>query len=171
MSDPIGAEYAAPPQTTRDCRDPWSYVEINVNGDVRPCCVREAVGNLAEATLAEILLGEPIRRLRAELLTGNLDAVCTGCRQRAPITPAAFQQKIRALRQEVRLPPDFDADAYLRANPDVMEAGATADAHFLSSGYLEGRVLQPAAAEGQVNDPAARLQGSRGVPAQAKAMK
>jgi hypothetical protein len=143
MSDSSDAGNAASAETTRDCRDPWSYVEIMVNGDVKPCCVREAVGNLAEATLPEILSGEPIRRLRAALLTGNLDSICAGCRQRAPIAPAAFRQKIRALREEVKLPTEFEADAYLRANPDVAEAGTAADAHFLSYGYLEGRLLQP----------------------------
>jgi len=44
MSDSSDAGNAASAETTRDCRDPWSYVEIMVNGDVKPCCVREAVG-------------------------------------------------------------------------------------------------------------------------------
>ena len=92
-----------------------------MNGDIRPCCVRVPIGNITQASLSEILSGEPVRRLRAELLTGNLDSVCAACRARAPIAPELLQQKIRALREEVRLPPDFDADDYLRANPDVAE--------------------------------------------------
>jgi len=151
MSEAIVPGAADPAQTTRDCRDPWVYIEIMVNGDVKPCCVRDAVGNLGEKSLPEILMDEPIRRLRAELLTGNLDAVCTACKQRAPIGPEAFRQKIRALRDEVHLPPGFNAGAYLRANPDVAAAGSSADAHFLSSGYLEGRVLRPAAADATPN--------------------
>jgi hypothetical protein len=113
-----------------------------VNGDIRPCCVRVPIGNITQASLSEILSGESVRRLRAELLTGNLDSVCAACRARAPIAPELLQQKIRALREEVRLPPDFDADDYLRANPDVAEGGTAADAHFLSYGYLEGRLLR-----------------------------
>jgi hypothetical protein len=149
MSEETPSESAAQPKSTRDCVDPWTYVEVRVNGDVSPCCARGPVGNLKEASLAEILWGEPIRRLRTELLTGNLDGTCDGCRARAPIAPEALQQKVRALRREVRLPADFDGDAYLRANPDVAEAGTAADTHFLSYGYLEGRSLRPPGDQGE----------------------
>jgi len=142
MSKIAAADMAAREQTTRDCLDPWSYVEVRVNGDVAPCCVRGPVGNLAEATLAQILSGEPVRRLRAELLAGDLDPICAGCRQRGPMAPQHLQQKVRALRAEVRLPAGFDPQAYLRANPDVAAAGFAAEAHFLNYGYLEGRSLR-----------------------------
>ena len=138
---PVAAEVAGE-QTTRDCVDPWAYVEVRVNGDVAPCCVRGPVGNLAEATLPQILSGEPVRRLRAALLTGDLDSICAGCRQTAPTAPQHLQQKVRALRAIVRLPEGFDPRAYLRANPDVAATGVAAETHFLNYGYLEGRALR-----------------------------
>ncbi len=129
-------------EATRDCLDPWTYVEVRVNGDVAPCCVRGPVGNISEASLAEILDGPHVRQLRAELLTGHLDATCAGCRQRAPIEPSLFREKIRTLRDQVRLPEVFDPTSYLFANPDVARAGIPAERHFLKFGYLEGRPLR-----------------------------
>jgi hypothetical protein len=43
---------------------------------------------------------------------------------------------------EVMDPKDFDAAAYLRANPDVAEAGVDAWEHYLRFGRSEGRVRQ-----------------------------
>lgn len=42
----------------------------------------------------------------------------------------------------VQLPPDFDAAAYLRANPDVAKAKADPAKHWLQFGYREGRPLR-----------------------------
>ena len=42
----------------------------------------------------------------------------------------------------VMLPPDFDAAAYLRANPDVAAAKADPRKHYLEFGYREGRALR-----------------------------
>lgn len=41
------------------------------------------------------------------------------------------------------LPPGFDPILYLRANPDVAQAGMDAAQHYLSFGYKEGRTLAP----------------------------
>jgi hypothetical protein len=41
--------------------------------------------------------------------------------------------------------PHFCAADYLRANPDVAEAGANPLLHFLEFGLAEGRSLQPGA--------------------------
>jgi hypothetical protein len=41
-----------------------------------------------------------------------------------------------------KLPPDFDAAAYLRANPDVASAHADPAQHWLNCGYREGRPLR-----------------------------
>src|SRR5262249_42371142 len=42
-----------------------------------------------------------------------------------------------------RLPSDFDATAYLRANPDVAASGADAGEHYRRYGWAEGRILGP----------------------------
>jgi hypothetical protein len=41
------------------------------------------------------------------------------------------------------IPPDFDADLYLRANPDVAAAGMGAVHHYVTHGRDEGRRLRP----------------------------
>src|SRR2546421_2148230 len=40
---------------------------------------------------------------------------------------------------DVKLPPDFDPEAYLRLNPDVRRSGMSAQAHYLKHGHKEGR--------------------------------
>jgi Phytanoyl-CoA dioxygenase (PhyH) len=43
------------------------------------------------------------------------------------------------------LPPDFDAERYYQANPDVRAAGVDAAAHWMHHGWREGRALAPLA--------------------------
>lgn len=40
---------------------------------------------------------------------------------------------------DVKLPPDFDPEAYLRLNPDVRRSGMSAQAHYLKHGHKEAR--------------------------------
>jgi len=40
---------------------------------------------------------------------------------------------------DVKLPPDFDPEAYLRLNPDVRRSGMSAEAHYLKHGHKEAR--------------------------------
>jgi Iron-sulfur cluster-binding domain len=128
---------------TRDCVDPWKYVEFRVNGDIAPCCVRKGVGNLASEALATILNGEPIRALRASLLGGALDRVCWNCTMRAPTTPAALTDRVSQLLAEVAVPGGFEPATYLQANPDVARQNIDPSKHFLDHGRFEGRRLRP----------------------------
>jgi hypothetical protein len=48
----------------------------------------------------------------------------------------------KMLNAEPQLPKDFDAKAYLRANPDVKAAKADPAQHWLTYGYKEGRPLR-----------------------------
>jgi len=65
---------------TRNCIYPWTDVEIQDNGDIRPCCARKACCHLTNASLAKILNGDEMRKLRSSLLSGNLDHTCMNCR-------------------------------------------------------------------------------------------
>ena len=131
------------PGLTRDCVDPWKYVEFRVNGDVAPCCRRPGVGNLASQSLGEILNGQPVRALRASLLDGTLDQRCANCTMRAPTTPAALIEKVSGLLAAVSVPPHFEPGAYLRANPDLADGKIDPRQHFLTRGRFEGRRLLP----------------------------
>lgn len=145
MAESVDATHSrhVPPGMTRDCTDPWTYLEIGGDGSVRPCCVRPPVGNVLQAPASAILQGEAIRRLRRDLLSAAPDAICRGCGLAGLISAAGLQAKVAALLAQVSLPDGFAPDAYLQANPDVARAGIDAQAHFLASGRLEGRSLAP----------------------------
>ena len=127
--------------STKDCVDPWHHVEFRSDGSVSPCCIREPVGNLKEAALAEILNGPRIRTLRRQLLLGQLDGVCRACHLKRSIEPVQLQPIVRAMLAKVVLPQGFDPKAYLEVNPDVSKAGKDAKAHFIERGRIEGRRL------------------------------
>jgi len=40
---------------------------------------------------------------------------------------------------DIKLPPDFDPEAYLQLNPDVRRSGMSAEAHYLKHGHKEAR--------------------------------
>lgn len=153
MSDETHSRFI-PDGLTRDCLDPWIYVEVKVDGAVSLCCVRRPVGNLARQSLAHILHSDHARALRRDLLTGKPDAVCRNCGLRGVTTPANLRRKVAALRDSLHTPEGFDAAAYLEANPDVRDAGLDPVRHYLDWGRIEGRPLRP-----QVPAPAGREGG------------
>lgn len=131
-----------PEGMTRDCIDPWVYIELRVDGGVSLCCVRKPVGNLTQQSLASILHGEEARALRRDLLSGKPDGACRGCGLRGATSPLTLQEKVKALQESVVTPEGFDRAAYLEANPDVKDAGAEPVRHFVEWGRLEGRSLK-----------------------------
>lgn len=132
-----------PESMTRDCLDPWVYVEFRVEGGVSLCCAREPIGNLAQQTLASILHSEEAIALRRNLLSGTPDTKCRQCGLRGVIDPSALQAKVKALRDSIVIPESFDPATYLESNPDVKAAGVDPKRHFLEWGRLEGRPLKP----------------------------
>jgi MoaA/NifB/PqqE/SkfB family radical SAM enzyme len=92
--------YELPKGMTRDCTDPWTYAELETNGDVKPCCARNGVGNLGQEELSQILSGERIRQLRSDLLGGTPDADCAKCHLRGSTTPEALREKVVGLLQD-----------------------------------------------------------------------
>jgi radical SAM protein with 4Fe4S-binding SPASM domain len=131
-----------PPGMTRDCFDPWVYVEFHANGGVSPCCVRRPIGNIRDQPLADILNGSRIRELRHALLSGEPDETCRDCGLRQLISPANLQAKVGMILGSIKMPPGFSAERYLKANPDVKAAGDDPARHFLMWGRLEGRSLE-----------------------------
>jgi radical SAM protein with 4Fe4S-binding SPASM domain len=112
---------------TRDCLDPWTYFELNTNGDIQPCCAHSRVGNLNEEKLTHALNGPAIRRLRENLLQGTPDPECANCRLRAPARPETLREKVRAVLED---PPEtvgmFFADKVgilMKTAVDNLEAG------------------------------------------------
>jgi|GEM_PF-2984748 len=85
---------------TRECYDPWTFMQILSNTGIRPCCFTELeIGSVkAEKGGIEGALNSDVAiNLRKGLLTGNLDQWCAVCSYKPMIDVASFQNKIRKL--------------------------------------------------------------------------
>ena len=82
---------------TRDCTDPWTFMQILSNNRIRPCCFSEVeIGSVkGEGGIEGALNSEAAVHLRKGLLTGNLDEYCSICSYRPMIDVPVFQRKIR----------------------------------------------------------------------------
>ena len=79
---------------TRDCIEPWTFVQINSKGDILPCCNHSPIGSLNQGSLSRILDGEQMRDLRRGLLSGNLDNDCLRCYAKAPTSIENLKKKV-----------------------------------------------------------------------------
>lgn len=65
------------------CIYPWIHIHAYPTGEAYPCCHAEmkpgVVGNCRTQTLAEIWSGEPMQRLRSDMLNERENPACTRC--------------------------------------------------------------------------------------------
>ena len=65
------------------CIYPWIHLHAYPTGEAYPCCHAEmrpgVVGNCRTQTLEEIWRGEPMNKLRADMLSETPNAACTRC--------------------------------------------------------------------------------------------
>lgn len=65
------------------CMYPWIHLHAYPTGEAYPCCHAEmkpgVVGNCRTNTLEEIWTGEPMQKLRADMLSETPHAACTRC--------------------------------------------------------------------------------------------
>jgi len=64
------------------CIYPWVHLHTHPNGAAYPCCHANSmntVGNCRTNTLAEIWQGEPMQKLREDMLTETSNDTCTRC--------------------------------------------------------------------------------------------
>jgi radical SAM protein with 4Fe4S-binding SPASM domain len=81
---------------TRDCLDPWRLAFVQADASVRPCCFfEEKLGTVATDSLERVTEGESFRKLRRELLTGELRPNCASCNARPIIDRALFEEKVK----------------------------------------------------------------------------
>jgi MoaA/NifB/PqqE/SkfB family radical SAM enzyme len=85
---------------TRNCLDPWNFVFLYAQGEVRPCCAyNKGVGNVNESPLKDILNGPGMVQMRQNLVLGALNGMmCAHCSMRSPIKVESFKQKVKQLR-------------------------------------------------------------------------
>jgi len=84
---------------------------------------------------------------RGDPLVGGLDYLLHGAIEEGGAGAANWRRYVRqrpytlrlANPERVRMPPDFDPQAYLALNPDVRAAGAEPRKHYLRHGFVENR--------------------------------
>lgn len=88
---------ADPAAMTRDCVDPWTYVEIGAAGNIRPCCKFRPLAKLdATADVGSVRNNEKFRALRQGLLSGQLDPICKTCHFRKSVPTRVLQRRVNA---------------------------------------------------------------------------
>lgn len=82
---------------TRDCHDPWNYLEVSAAGDLRPCCRFHALAKLDNGGEVQAARNnESFRELRQSLLSGRLPSECQGCNIRKMVTVSALNRSVAA---------------------------------------------------------------------------
>ena len=66
------------------CPLPFNCLNVWANGDVTPCCFYFGphglvLGNVKDTSLQEIWTGEPLKKVREGLLSGNVNPTCATC--------------------------------------------------------------------------------------------
>jgi MoaA/NifB/PqqE/SkfB family radical SAM enzyme len=62
------------------CSEPWSNLNINASGEVRPCCFNDIVlGDLTKQSIEEIWNGPGYTALRSDMAAGRVPATCASC--------------------------------------------------------------------------------------------
>jgi uncharacterized protein YlaN (UPF0358 family) len=65
---------------TRDCLDPWSFILIQSNCDVSPCCWHPPIGSISKGqSIDAVFNNQRIQILRQNLITGKLSENCLQC--------------------------------------------------------------------------------------------
>ena len=75
----------APGAVQPGCTAPWSEIVVGHNGRVRFCCYHpdsDAIGDLSREDFWSVWNGERARRVRAEMISGRLAAICLGSENR-----------------------------------------------------------------------------------------
>jgi molybdenum cofactor biosynthesis enzyme MoaA len=84
---------------TRWCYDPWQYVEVGARGGLKPCCNFSTLGMLPENAdeWGELRNSGDFRKLRKELLSGDLSAHCQRCHIRETVPVDRLAQVLQTL--------------------------------------------------------------------------
>ena len=86
------------PHVAPRCNAPWVSAVVEANGDVRPCFFHATVGNVASASLAEVVNGSEAVAFR-EGLQVEENPICQRCVCSLYWTPAQTEPRARTGRQ------------------------------------------------------------------------
>lgn len=113
---------ARPESSTRDCIDPWNFILFHANGEVRPCCWQNPVLTLGKRQpVANAFNCTQVKKLRHQLLKGELSGKCLHCPSRGWTTPAALQKKVEKYLSPWLRWPSFQA-ATIPDMPQAMDS-------------------------------------------------
>ena len=112
-----------PQPLTRDCLDPWNYLEISARGEVRPCCNFDSIGRLdSDGRDTRALRNtDAFRALRESLLNGNLQSPCQRCHIRSTVPVATLKQRVEAAVRAVPSPDPLDPLPVAEVRIDINE--------------------------------------------------
>jgi len=80
---------------TRSCTDPWHYLEIDPDFGLKPCCrIPAIVRRTGDAPVAPLRDDAAFRKLRGDLLSGELGAHCRDCHIRPLVPVERFREVI-----------------------------------------------------------------------------
>jgi hypothetical protein len=106
---------------------------------------REIIDIRSGEVVPNVINGTPVTPAVPVHVTGSRKGLKKIFNWKTPPKTAATEvttPKVAAIPAPLPLPPGFNKDAYLRANPDVAEAGADPEKHWIEYGYKEGRPLR-----------------------------
>lgn len=73
------------------CSEPWSNLNINASGEVRPCCFNDIVlGDLNRQSIEEIWNGPGYTALRRDMVEGRVPETCATCVRNGRVKRNAF---------------------------------------------------------------------------------
>ncbi len=73
------------------CSEPWSVINVNASGEVRPCCFNDTVlGRLTEGPIDEIWNSENFRELRRQHARRRSVLSCDGCVEAGRVKRSPF---------------------------------------------------------------------------------
>ena len=83
---------------TRDCTDPWNYLEIGASREIIPCCNYDPLETPDLSQGVDLVRNSPsFRSLRASLLQGELTGACSKCHIRGLTPVSVFKRRITDL--------------------------------------------------------------------------
>lgn len=83
-------------KSSRLCIAPWSRLYVNADGNCTPCFHYSTVGILtSENTLTDVVNNSRLKRIRSELLSGNLTAGCQDCLRAEPCRPEETRELVK----------------------------------------------------------------------------
>ena len=108
---------------TRDCLDPWNYLEISARGEVRPCCNIDSIGRLDSDghDTRGLRNTDAFRALRESLLSGNLQSPCQRCHIRSTVPVATLKQRIGLAVRDLPSPDPLDPLPIANVRIDINE--------------------------------------------------